>query len=181
MNKSLIDNTQKTVCFTGHRPEKIFSNDASLDVKLALLKRDIRIQIEQAIDDGYVNFISGMARGTDIFFAELVLYLKQRHPEIKLICALPFPEQGSGFSQKWRGRYDGIIARCDEKTAVCESYSKQSYIIRNKYMVDRSQRVIAVFNGAPGGTAGTISYAKAKGREIIIIDPDGLIERQSLV
>lgn len=179
MNISLIDTNQKTACFTGHRPEKIFSTDADLDIKLALLKRNIRIQIECAIDDGYINFISGMARGTDIFFAELVLYLKQRHPEIKLICALPFPGQGSGFSQKWRGRYNAIIDRCDEKVAVCESYSKQSYIIRNKYMVDRSQRVIAVYNGAPGGTAGTVSYAKSKNREIIIINPDNLLGYQS--
>lgn len=152
----------KTACFTGHRPEKIFDSDENVNIKLALLKRRLRREIESAINDGYTDFISGMARGTDIFFAELVLYHKQNHPGIRLICALPFPEQGAGFSEKWRVRYEKILARCDEKVVLCESFSKQAYIIRNRYMVDRSGRIIAVFGGAPGGTAGTVSYAEKK-------------------
>ena len=179
MESSVINNVQKTVCFTGHRPEKMFSGNDNIELKVALLKRSIRTHIECAISDGYTDFISGMARGADIFFAEIVLYLKKTHPEIRLICAVPFPSQGDGFSRQWRNRYNSIIADCDEKVAVCESYSKQSYILRNKYMVDRSQRVIAVFNGTPGGTAGTVSYARSNGREVFVINPDSLLEHQS--
>ena len=43
---------------------------------------------------------------------------------------------------------------------VCKGYSKACFQIRNEWMVDRSARVIAVYNGEPGGTRNTIEYAE---------------------
>ena len=39
-------------------------------------------------------------------------------------------------------------------------------------MVDHSSRLIAIYNGSPGGTRNTIEYAKRKKPEIAIFDPD---------
>lgn len=47
-------------CFTGHRPEKLQAPDS---VVVAALEKEIR----QAIADGFSVFISGMARGVDIW------------------------------------------------------------------------------------------------------------------
>ena len=42
---------------------------------------------------------------------------------------------------------------------------------RNRYMVDRSSRLIAVYNGVPkGGTFQTLAYAMKKGLTIHTID-----------
>ena len=42
---------------------------------------------------------------------------------------------------------------------------------RNRYMVDRSVRLIAVYNGVPkGGTFQTLQYAMKKGLSIHILD-----------
>lgn len=41
-----------------------------------------------------------------------------------------------------------------------------SYQIRNKWMVDHSARVIAIYNGASGGTAKTIAYAEKNGVDV---------------
>lgn len=41
-------------------------------------------------------------------------------------------------------------------------------------MVDRVARVIAVFNGEPGGTYNTIAYARRMGVETYVIDPRDL-------
>ena len=38
---------------------------------------------------------------------------------------------------------------------------------RNRYMVDHSQVVVAVYNGSAGGTRSTMLYAMRTGREII--------------
>ena len=44
-----------------------------------------------------------------------------------------------------------------------EQYYKGCYARRNRYMVDQSQRIIAVYDGRPaGGTAATVRYAKEK-------------------
>ena len=53
-------------CFTGHRPEKI---GIPLGTVIALLDK----AISEAIQSGYSTFISGMARGVEIWAAEIVL------------------------------------------------------------------------------------------------------------
>lgn len=68
------------VCFTGHRPEKLSQPENV--VKAALEK-----EIKQAIADGMNVFITGMARGVDIWAAEIVLRLRDEGQPIKLICA----------------------------------------------------------------------------------------------
>ena len=45
---------------------------------------------------------------------------------------------------------------------------------RNRYMVDRSARVIAVYDGIPkGGTAQTLAYALRRGLETDILEIEG--------
>ena len=42
---------------------------------------------------------------------------------------------------------------------------------RNKYMIDNSSLVIALYNGKVGGTKQTIEHAKQQGPEVIVIEP----------
>ena len=42
---------------------------------------------------------------------------------------------------------------------------------RNRFMVNNSSLMIALFDGLPGGTESTIEYAQSQGLEIIIIKP----------
>lgn len=48
----------RRVCFTGHRPEKLYIGEQEAKEKL-------RNAIRKAIDDGFATFISGMARGVE--------------------------------------------------------------------------------------------------------------------
>ena len=42
---------------------------------------------------------------------------------------------------------------------------------RNKYMVDNSDYVIAVWNGTGSGTGSAVKYALSKDKFVICIDP----------
>jgi uncharacterized phage-like protein YoqJ len=42
---------------------------------------------------------------------------------------------------------------------------------RNEYMVDKCDKLLAVWNGTTGGTHNCIKYAKSKGKEIILLNP----------
>ena len=42
---------------------------------------------------------------------------------------------------------------------------------RNEWMVDNCDAVIAVWDGAPGGTANTVDYARKLGKSVLVIDP----------
>ena len=153
---------KQRVCFTGHRPEK-------LNISERKVKELLKTAIIDAINDGYITFISGMARGIDIWSAEIVLELKKKFPEIHLICAIPY----DGFEKRWdtadQERYNYILERADYIKYVCEYYSRDCFQIRNVYMVNHSNRVISAYNGAKGGTKNTIDYATRQGKEIINI------------
>ena len=139
-------------CFTGHRPEKLKQSEAEV---IAWLEAEIR----KAIDDGFVTFISGMARGVDIWAAEIVLRLKEEGLPVHLICASPFEGFERSWEADWKRRYAEVMQRADIVKFICTGYSRACFQIRNEWMVDRSGRVIAVYNGAPGGTKNTIDYA----------------------
>lgn len=147
-------------CFTGHRPEKLCVHEN--EVKDFLVSA-----IEQALEDGKRTFISGMARGVDIWAAELVLEYRKYNSEIHLICALPFPGFESCMECIWRSKFESILSKADLIRYICPSFSMNCYQRRNEWMVDHSSRLIAVYNGKNGGTKNTIRYALKTGREII--------------
>ena len=147
---------QHSCCFTGHRPEKL--NVPENEV-IAALHREITI----AINDGFVTFISGMARGVDIWAAEIVLELKAAGNPLQLICASPFEGFERSWSTEWQRRYNDILAAADLVRFICPSYNRACFQIRNKWMVDGSARVIAAYNGEAGGTRNTIMYAEKHG------------------
>ena len=150
------------VCFTGHRPEK-------LDVPEWKVVQVLEKEIDRAIADGYTTFISGMARGVDIWAAEIVISRKKKYPELKLICALPFEGFETSWSADWQKRYAIVLEKSDLVYPICKGYSRSCFQVRNKWMVDHSARVIAVWNGEPSGTKNTIDYAMKKAVEVINI------------
>mgnify|MGYP002548137360 FL=1 len=140
-------------CFTGHRPEKLTRSEAEI-------KKDLEAAILKAINDGFVTFITGMARGVDIWAGEIVLQLRKQNPNLHLIAASPYEGFESRWSADWQRRYKNILDQADLVRFVCKGYSKACFQIRNEWMVNRSARVIAVYNGEPGGTRNTIEYAE---------------------
>jgi len=153
----------KRCSFTGHRPEKLQSSETAVQKALAEA-------ISNAYADGFRTFISGMARGVDIWAAELVLEYKSLHPDIHLICALPHPDFEKRWSKDWQQRYNTILSQADLTKTVCDAFSYGAYQKRNEWMVNHSARVIAVYNGEAGGTRNTIEYAKMQGVSLVTID-----------
>lgn len=149
-------------CFTGHRPEKLSLPE---NVVIAWLEKETR----QAIADGFTTFISGMARGVDIWAAEIVLKLRDSGAPIHLICACPYPGFDRSWSQEWRDRYQRILSAADLIRDVSSKYSRGCFQRRNEWMVDHSARVIAAFDGTVGGTKNTIEYARHQKTRVIII------------
>ena len=150
-------------CFTGHRPEKLKIAEKQL---VGLLEAEIR----KAIAGGFTTFITGMARGTDLVAAEIVLRLREQDDRLKIVCALPHPGFGLRWSGGWTERFQYVLNHADLTRTICPSFSYGSYYARNKWMVDHSSLVIGVFNGERGGTKNTLDYARRKGVDCIIID-----------
>lgn len=114
-------------------------------------------------------FISGMARGSDIWAAEIVLQMRSEGFEIKLICALPYNGFEERWSSDWQKRYRQILSQADYVRCVSERYAPDCFQKRNEWMVNHSAKVIAVYNGTKGGTKNTIEYAKGCKITVVVI------------
>lgn len=101
-----VEKRMHRCCFTGHRPEKL---QAPEGVVTAALEKEIR----QAIADGFNVFITGMARGVDIWAAEIVLRLRDAGEAVRLICACPYQGFERGWKQSWQERYQAILSAAD--------------------------------------------------------------------
>ena len=154
---------QHRCCFTGHRPEKLTAPEW-------LIKRELEREIRQAMADGLDVFITGMARGVDIWAGEIVLDIRDAGAPIRLMCASPFEGFERSWNDEWQRRYNRIMAAADHALFVCNGYSRSCFQIRNEWMVNHSARVIAVFNGEKGGTKNTIDYAKQMKVSINIVN-----------
>ena len=164
----------KSVAFTGYRPEKLSFRE-SVDNKEYLEFRKLQKRvINRLVELGHTVFISGMARGFDTWVAEDVCELKKSNSEIKLICAIPFDRQASGWTDEEIERYENIKKQADEIVVTSPSYNKGCFHKRNRYMVDNAETVVCCFDGKPGGTAYTVDYALKKGKMVIKIDPIAL-------
>jgi len=165
----------KTCCFTGHRPKSLPWGDDETDLRCAACKSKIKFTLENLIvGEGYDYFISGMALGVDTICAEIALSLKTLYPHIKLECAVPNRAFTESWSEENLRRFNCILARADKVTYVSEGnkYSRRELMLRNIYMVDRAETIVAVYTeGESGGTKNTVTYAKSKKKSIIIIEP----------
>jgi len=159
-----------TCCFTGHRPNKLPWGYKEKGIRFLLLKNKLRKTIIKAIKNGYKYFISGMALGSDMICAEIVLKLKKKHPNIELECAIPCINQTEKWLKDSIDRYNYILSKADNVTYVSNKpYFNGCMQKRNKYMIDNSSLLIAVYNGSSGGTKQTIELAKYSKLKICIL------------
>ena len=161
-----VDNS---CCFTGHRPDKLKGEE-----------KDIRAwlggEIRKAAEEGMETFLTGMAAGIDIWAAEEVLALKEEGKTVKLLCAVPFQGVENNRSEKDQKEFRDILKKADDIEYIMPKASRKAFLGRDRWMVDHAARVIAVFNGTPGGTGYTVNYAKSLGRKITILDDSTMKE-----
>lgn len=170
-----LEKLEKTTsaCFTGHRSQKLpwrFNED---DERCKSMKEKLRIEIVKAIENGYKTFICGMAIGFDMICAETVLALKKQYPDIKLIGALPCKTQDSKWFYKDKIRYRNLLDKLDGIRCIYDTYiGSECMLERNRYMVNNSSLLIALFDGITiGGTMSTVEYAKMQNLKIVVIGP----------
>lgn len=171
---SVVTEEEKRVhrcCFTGQRPEKLSEDPETI-------KDWLTQQIKAAISAGYTTFISGCAMGVDIWAAQIVIHIreeqkvKQGNSNLHLIAATPWPGFSNKWSIDWKQQYSDLLKNADLIIPVCNHYHKGVFQQRNEWMVDHSNRVIAYYNGAPGGTKNTIDYAQKKQIEVVTNNPN---------
>lgn len=150
---------EKTCCITGHR-------DIALD-KLEYVGQELQREIDEALRDGYRTFITGFAQGTDLLFARLVEARRKDYPDIFLEAALPYAGRIKQLTRDEKAR----LNKCNGIKIISDKYHSGCFMQRNRYLVQSSSRVIAVYDGrATGGTFQTIRFARVNEKDLRIIE-----------
>ena len=163
----------KIVCaFTGHRPKSFPWKYDEKARDCVQLKEVLAVQIKQLAEQGVTTWLTGMAQGVDLWAAGIVLDLKEKNPALRLHCILPCEGQEVKWPVAEQERYRSILRQADEAICVNQEYHDGCMLERNRWLVEHSSVLLAVYNGTyRSGTGMTIRYAKQLGREVIVIDP----------
>lgn len=162
----------KSCAFTGHRPQKFPWRYDETDRRCVALKAKLTEQITALIDRGITTFLCGMALGTDVWCAQIVLALQKINPTVELHCILPCEDQEIKWTASEQEQYHTILKQANKVVYVGRKYTSDCMLKRNRYMVEHSSILLAVFNGVQrSGTGATLRYAQQVGREVIIIKP----------
>lgn len=140
---------------TGHRPDKLGGYSKEVGLKLK------QLAIENL--EGVTKVVSGMALGWDTALALAALELK-----IPLVAAVPFLGQERMWPQASKLVYKNILEQANEIIYVCEGgYAPWKMQVRNEWMVNHCEAVLALWDGSEGGTGNCIKYAKKVDKHII--------------
>lgn len=178
MNNEFFEfDTKKAVCFSGHRPHKLPGHGVPDDKRTLRIKEAIHFTIIRSLKEGYYIFLSGLAEGIDLWASEEVIKMKKFYPHIKLVAVKPMPNQGQNFSDEGKKLLKNALENADYIVCTSEHYSKNCYRIRNEYMVDHSDRLIAFVSGdaVRSGTIQTLNYAKKLNKKTTVINVNNVV------
>ncbi len=169
-----------SVAFTGYRPSKLpYLNDVEGPEAKALYKA-IYDEFERLVFRDYRFFLTGGALGCDLLAAEAVVALKKKYRKKHIVHELCIPcyNHDAKWEEKDKRRLEEI-----KKSSIVTYVTDSDYVNgcmqkRNKYMVDTSSVLVAVYDGVKGGTKNTVEYAQKLGKKLIVIRPRGMVRMQ---
>ena len=151
----------RSCCFTGHR-------DIPLE-KYGEIWSAVEREALKLYGNGVRTFIVGGALGFDMLCGEVVLRLKSRMEDVRLVIALPCRSHDSKWEASERERMDALRTYADEVIYVSEKYTKGCMFERNRFMVDRASYCISYCTKKSGGSFYTVRYASEEGLKRIEI------------
>lgn len=148
--------------FTGHRPQRLPWGSREEDPRCLALKLQLDRMIDLALERGCEEFLCGMARGCDTYFAEAILRRK-----LSLIAVLPCPGQADRWPERDQERYRSMLLQCQKILVLEDCYCEGCMARRNEAIVDRVDLLITVYDGHGGGTGHTVAYAERRKIELL--------------
>lgn len=148
----------QSCAFTGHRT-----------LEKSVTRERVQEEIERLVKGGIHTFYCGLALGFDMLAGEVVLSLKNKYPQIRLIGCVPCEGQDKYYPPKEKARYAVLKERCDEVVVVCESYSKWCFFKRNDYMCEKADTALAYLTKTTGGTAYTVRAFQRAGKPVVFL------------
>ncbi|HBI02434.1 MAG TPA: hypothetical protein DDY49_00200 [Paenibacillaceae bacterium] len=134
--------------------------------KLDDVRREQKLEIGAALEDGYRTFVSGFEEGVGMLFYQLVNERRGEYPDIFLEVIL-HPDHCEGFNRAdWQ-----LISKSNGIKFLSKELQMDYLYTVTRYTVGVSERVIAVYDGqADRVTLYAMNYAHSLERDLRIIE-----------
>ena len=156
------------VSFTGHRPKDIGGYDNNHPLRVQI-RQDIRYFLRGQLNETpELTVLVGGALGVDTDVARECWRLG-----IPYILCAPCRNQDAKWNSESRVSYQKMCELASEVIYVHDgSYTTAKCLFdRNEYMVNNSDKLVAVWNGKEsGGTWSCMSYAKRIDKPVTVIE-----------
>lgn len=141
---------------TGHRPSSL---GCGYNIPNLIFNKVYNSIKQKFIELKPEKIISGAAQGVDTW---AIMVAKELN--IPYIAAVPFDGQDSLWPDSAKEEYNKILNSAERVVVVSFGlYSAEKMQIRNRWIVDNSDCLLAVWNGINrGGTYYTVKYAENK-------------------
>ncbi|MEW2299210.1 hypothetical protein AB0958_04355 [Streptomyces sp. NPDC006655] len=156
-----------TIAVTGHM-------DLTED-SIPLVRTALDDLLKQYAEDGDLVGVSCIAKGADSLFAEAVLAAGGR-----LTVVIPSQDyRQNKVKPDHATLFDHLVEAAGEVLVLPhETANRQAYEAANTVLIERADRLVAVWNGEPptgkgGGTADTVLEAQAAGIPVDVVWPGG--------
>ena len=155
-------------------------------VMLMDIEKPLRAVLERLVEDRGVSvFYTGGMGEFDELFARTMRSMKRECPSLRLVLVMPYLTQKIAIGNRQDSAvYGGQIARAtsegsgrcwheaqyDEILIPAELdgvHPKAAIGLRNRWMVDRSDIVVAALHRDFGGAADAVRYAEKVGKEVV--------------
>lgn len=143
-----------------------------------LVDRPIREQLA-TYAGGELTGVSNLADGADQLFAQAVL---DAGGQLEVI--IPAARYRDGLPDSAHATYDALLSRSSSVLRLnrIES-SEDAHMEASKAMLDRAERLFAVWDGKPargyGGTADVVAEARNRGIPVTVVWPEGASRDQA--
>ena len=138
--------------FTGHRPVSLPGSYSEHTERALLSTADFVLAQYKP-----TKVISGMALGWDTAVAQCAI-----NHGIGLIAAIPFKSQFSKWPPHSQDRYQKLLKLAEQVEIISSGdYSLQAMQLRNQWIVNRCDRLMALWHQDRSGTKNCVDYALA--------------------
>lgn len=171
-----------SIAVTGHRPNKLpCGYDMDHPWALAVITRMKNYILAHAERHNGVRIISGMALGIDQMWAIAGVKAQREDNRVSIELAIPCANQ----SKKWPPVSQRLWQQIVDSVSIYDNVNKITYVsnkeytsscmqLRNEYMVDNCDLVLAFWDGTPGGTANCKRYADKVGKPVQQVIPKSI-------
>lgn len=166
------------VALTGHRPQRLglpenIGDEQWGKIETWLIKQLFKLYKTATNNREDLIGYCGMASGCDIEFGYIISITSYVATGMKLACVLPCKDYNSSNQY-----YNQLKAEADEWIELADEFYKGCDNVRDQYMVDHCDVLIAVWDGIKsGGVWSTIRKAQKAGKQIIYC-PTEILKRE---